>query len=223
MPLREAVVCGSVPCLPTLLLRGRYRNKLYPVQTLGGYPVRKLIRPFAAAVCIACLAVSNFTISNHRAMAQGQPAPPAVKQMALTKKQIEGVIAAQKEMDEINEQQSEKAKPYLIVAEQLESAAKKNGFASYDEYINVVDNISIVLAGFDPTTKKFIGSEALIRSQIAQVRADKNLPAKDREVALDELNNALKASAPPVENKGNIDLVAEYYDRLAEAMGNDQQ
>jgi hypothetical protein len=185
--------------------------------------VRKLIRPFAAAVCIACLAVSNFTISNHRAMAQGQPAPPAVKQMALTKKQIEGVIAAQKEMDEINEQQSEKAKPYLIVAEQLESAAKKNGFASYDEYINVVDNISIVLAGFDPTTKKFIGSEALIRSQIAQVRADKNLPAKDREVALDELNNALKASAPPVENKGNIDLVAEYYDRLAEAMGNDQQ
>jgi hypothetical protein len=209
--------------LATLLLHGCYRNKLYPVQTLGGYPVRKLIRPFAAAVCIACLAVSNFTISNHRAMAQGQPAPPAVKQMALTKKQIEGVIAAQKEMDEINEQQSEKAKPYLIVAAQLESVAKNNGFASYDEYINVVDNISIVLAGFDPTTKKFIGSEALIRSQIAQVQADKNLPAKDREEALDELNNALKASAPPVENKDNIDLVAEYYDRLAEAMGNDPQ
>jgi hypothetical protein len=29
--------------------------------------------------------------------------------------------------------------------------------------------------------------------------------------------------APPVENKGNIDLVAEYYDRLAEVIGNSQQ
>jgi hypothetical protein len=183
--------------------------------------MRKSIRPLAAAVCIACLAASNSVISTDSAMAQAQVAPPVVKQMALTKKQIEGVVAAQKEMDEINEKQSEKAKPYLIVAEQLESAAKKNGFASYEEYTNVVDNISIVLAGFDPVTKKYIGSEALIRAQIAQVQADKNMPAEDKTEALDELNNALKSPAPPVENKGNIDLVAEYYDRLAEAMGND--
>jgi hypothetical protein len=33
----------------------------------------------------------------------------------------------------------------------------------------------------------------------------------------------LKSPTPPVENKGNIDLVSEYYDRLAEAMGNEQQ
>ena len=112
---------------------------------------------------------------------------------------------------------------YLIVAEQLESAAKKNGFASYEEYTNVVDNISIVLAGFDPVTKKYIGSEALIRAQIAQVQADKNMPAEDKTEALDELNNALKSPAPPVENKGNIDLVAAYYDKLADTMGNNQQ
>jgi hypothetical protein len=122
--------------------------------------MRKLIRPLAAAVYIACLAVSNFAISIVGAMAQDQAASPAVKQMALTKKQIEGAIAAQKEMDEINGKLSEKAQPYLIVAEQLESVAKKNGFASYDKYTNVVDNISIVLAGFDPVTKKYIGSEA---------------------------------------------------------------
>jgi ribonucleotide monophosphatase NagD (HAD superfamily) len=87
-------------------------------------------------------------------MTEDQVASP-VKQMALTKKPIEGVLAAQKEMDEINEKLSEKAKPYLIVAEQLESVAKKNGFASYDEYNDVVDNISVVLAGFDPVTKKY--------------------------------------------------------------------
>jgi len=185
--------------------------------------MRKLIRPLAAVVYIACLAVANCVISADCATAQEQAASPAVKQMVLNKKQIEGVIAAQKEMDEINEKVSEKPKPYLIVAEQLESAAKKNGFASYEEYTNVVDNISIVLAGFDPVTKKYIGSEALIRAQIAQVQADKNMPAEDKTEALDELNNALKSPAPPVENKGNIDLVATYYDKLADTMGNDQQ
>jgi hypothetical protein len=181
--------------------------------------MRKLIRPLAAVVYIACLAVANCVISADCATAQEQAASPAVKQMAMTKKQIEGVIAAQKEMDEINEKVSEKPKPYLIVAEQLEGAAKKNGFASYEEYTNVVDNISIVLAGFDPVTKKYIGSEALIRAEIAQVQADK----EDKTEALDELNNALKSPAPPVENRGNIDLVATYYDQIADTMGNHQQ
>ena len=185
--------------------------------------MRKLIRPLAFAVCIACLAVSSFVISTDSAKAEDQASSTPVKQMALTKKQIEGVLAAQKEMDEINEKQSEKAKPYLIVAEQLESVAKKNGFASYDQYTDVVDNISIVLAGFDPVTKKYIGSEAVIRAQIARLQADKNTPAENKTEALAELNNALKSPAPAVENKGNIDLVATYYDKLADMMGSDQQ
>jgi ribonucleotide monophosphatase NagD (HAD superfamily) len=116
----------------------------------------KLIRRFAAVVYIAFLAVSGILASTGSAMTEDQVASP-VKQTALTKKQIEGVLAAQKEMDEINVKLSEKAKPYLIVAEQLESVAKKNGFASYDEYTDVVDNVSIVLAGFDPVTKKYTG------------------------------------------------------------------
>jgi ribonucleotide monophosphatase NagD (HAD superfamily) len=184
--------------------------------------MRKLIRPFAAVVCIAFLAVSSILVSTGSAMTEDQVASP-VKQMALTKKQIEGVLTAQKEMDEINENLSEKAKPYLIVAEQLEGVAKKNGFASYDEYTDVVDNISIVLAGFDPVTKKYIGSEAVVRSQIAQVQADKNMPTENKTEALAELNNALKSPVPSVENKGNIDLVATYYDKLANIMGRDQQ
>jgi ribonucleotide monophosphatase NagD (HAD superfamily) len=184
--------------------------------------MRKLIRPFAAVVYIAFLAVASILVSTGSAMTEDQVAS-TIKQMALTKKQVEGVLAAQKEMDEINQKQSEKAKPYLIVAEQLESVAKKNGFASYDEYTDVVDNISIALAGFDPVTRKYIGSEAVIRAQIARIQADKNTPAENKTEALAELNNALKSPAPPVENKGNIDLVATYYDKFADMMGSDQQ
>ena len=149
--------------------------------------------------------------------------PPALKQMALTDKQVQGVLAAQKDMDAITEKLPDNAKPDPKVTAQLEAVAKKNGFASYDEYNDVIDNISLVLGGFDPATKKYVGAEAVIKAQIAQVQADKKMSAKDKKEALDDLNQALKAPAPAIENKGNIDLVGKYYDKLAEALGADQQ
>jgi hypothetical protein len=194
--------------------------------------MREFIRP-AAALSMACLALSLAVISADRAMAQASPAPsqmapgqtalPALKQMALTDKQIEGVLAAQKDMDAITDKLPDNVKPDPKVTAQLEAAARKNGFASYDEYNNVLDNISLVLSGFDPATKKYVGSEAVIKAQIAQLEADKKMPAKDKKEALADLNEALKAPAPPIENKGNIDLVGKYYDKLVEALGNDDQ
>ena len=81
----------------------------------------------------------------------------------------------------------------------------------------------MVLAGFDPATKKYVGSDAVIKSQIAQVEADKKMPAKDKKQALADLSEALKAPEPPIENKGNIDLIAKYYNKLADLLGHDQQ
>ena len=195
--------------------------------------MREFIRPVAAALSVACFATSMVLVSTGGAWAQAKPAPsqmapapaapPALKQIALTEKQIEGVIAAAKDMDAITDKLPENTKPDPKVAAQLEAVAKKNGFASYDEYNDVVDNISLVLAGFDPATKKYVGSEAVIKAQIAQVEADKKMSAKDKKEALADLNAALKAPEPPIENKGNIDLVGKYYDKLADAMGNDQQ
>jgi hypothetical protein len=156
-------------------------------------------------------------------MATPQAAPPPMKQMALTDKQIAGVLAAQKDIDAIIEKLPENAKPDPKVVAQLEAVAKKNGFASYDEYTNVVENISLVLAGFDPATKKYVGSDAVIKSQIAQVEADKKMPAKDKKQALADLNEALKAPELPIENKGNTDLIAKYYNKLADLLGHDQQ
>ena len=115
------------------------------------------------------------------------------------------------------------AKPDPKVDAQLDAVAKKNGFASYDEYNTVVDNISLVLGGFDPATKKYVGAEAVLKAQIAQVQADKKMSAKDKKEALADLNEALKSPPPAIENKGNIDLVAKYYDKLAEALGEDER
>jgi hypothetical protein len=197
--------------------------------------MREFIRPAAVALSIVCLAMSIAAISTGSALAQAKQQmapsqaapppgqPPALKQMALTDKQIEGVLAAQKDMDAITAKLPDNTKPDPKVMAQLDGVAKKNGFAGYDEYNVVLDNISLVLAGFDPATKKYVGSDAVIKAQIAQVQADKKMPAKDKKDALAELNAALKAPEPPIENKGNIDLVAKYYDKLAAIMGEDQQ
>jgi hypothetical protein len=196
--------------------------------------MREFVRPVACAFGIACLAASIATMSTGSALAQAKQAPPpaaqaappqqpALKQIALTEKQIEGVLAAAKDMDAITAKLPEDAKPDPKVTAQLEGIAKKNGFAGYDEYNDVVDNISIVLGGFDPATKKYVGSDAVIKVQIAQVQADKKMSAKDKKEALAELNDALKSPAPAIENKGNIDLVAKYYDKLADALGDDQE
>ena len=202
--------------------------------------MREIFRPAAFALTTACLALAMSAISGGEVLAQAkqaapkqaapaQAAPPpaaeapAIKQIALTEKQIEGVLAAQKDVDAIVDKLPDDAKPDPKVDAQLDGIAKKNGFASYDEYSTVVDNISLVLGGFDPATKKFVGAETVLKAQVAQVEADKKMPAKDKKDALADLNEALKSPPPAIENKGNIDLVAKYYDKLAEVLGEGEE
>jgi hypothetical protein len=196
--------------------------------------MREIFRPAACALSVACLALALSAVSSGEVLAQAKQAPPKqaapaappaqqeappIKQMALTEKQVEGVLAAQKDIDAITDKIPENAKPDPKVDAQLDAVAKKNGFASYDDYNNVVDNISLVLGGFDPATKKFVGAETVIKAQIAQVQADKKMSAKDKKETLADLNEALKSPPPAIQNKGNIDIVAKYYDKLAEALG----
>ena len=194
--------------------------------------MRALIRPVFTALAIASLSAPVLMTTSSVVLAQAakkapakqvEPAPapePPLRQIALTDKQVESVLAAQKDLDAITEKlpQQQAAKPDPKVVTQLDDVAKKNGFASYGEYNDVVENISLVLSGFDPSTKKYVGSEAVIKQQIAAVQADKKMPAKDKKEALADLNGALKTPPPAIENKGNIDLVEKYYDRLAAMM-----
>jgi hypothetical protein len=195
--------------------------------------MRDLVRPLAGVLGIACLATGLTILSTGGALAQAkpappsqmapaQPAPPPFKQIALTDKQIDGVLAAQKDIDAITQKLPANAAPSPKVVAQLDAVAKKNGFASYDEYNDVVDNITLVLSGFDPAAKKYVGFDAATKAQIAQVQADKKMSAKDKKDALASLNDAQKSPPPPIENKGNIDLVGKNYDKLADVLGGGQ-
>ena len=138
-------------------------------------------------------------------------------------RKIESVLAAQKDMDAVTDKIPDNAPPDPKIDAKLDGVAKKYGFANYPDYNNVIDNISLVLGGIDPATKKYVGTEAVIKAQIAQVTADKKMSAKDKKDTLSDLNEALKQKQPAVQNKGNIDLVLKYYDKLSEALGGDDQ
>src|SRR5690242_4561801 len=90
-------------------------NKLKPAPEAEEPSMREIFRPAACALSVACLAFAISATSSSDVLAQAKQAPPkqaapakaappaaeapAVKQMALTEKQIEGVLAAQKDVD----------------------------------------------------------------------------------------------------------------------------
>jgi hypothetical protein len=166
--------------------------------------MRRFFRSILAALSIACLAASFGTLSFHPALAQAGGPPPQLKQIALTQTQIDNVLASAKEIDAIT---------------QLDGVAKKHGFASYDDYNTVVGNISLVMDGTDPQAKKYIGSDAVLKQQLEQTKADKTMSAADKKQALANINMALKTKEPEIQNKGNIDLVIKNYDKLDAALG----
>jgi hypothetical protein len=60
---------------------------------------------------------------------------------------------------------------------QAEAIVKKNGFANLDEYDDVAFNISMILPGIDPQTKKFTQPPEQIKREIAALKANKSISA----------------------------------------------
>ena len=144
--------------------------------------------------------------------ADNAPAQSPVKQIKLTDKQVDGFIAAHKDMGAIAEK-IEGDKPDPKIQSQLESVAKKYGFKDFNEYDEVASNIALVMAGIDPQTKAFTDPPTAIKREIDEITADKSMPEKEKKQALEELNEAMKM-AQPIQHQGNIELVKKYYDRL---------
>ena len=170
-------------------------------------------------VALAALVAGVFLNIAGFAAAQSVGLPPAVKQIQLTDKHIESFIAAQKDMGPILEKIQGAAADQLPanIQADLEAAAKKNGFKDFAEYDEVVGNITMVMAGIDPKTKAFTEPAVAIKKEIAEVTADKSIPAQDKKQMLEELNEALK-SAQPIQFPGNIELVKKYYDKIDAAL-----
>jgi hypothetical protein len=143
------------------------------------------------------------------ALAQG-----AVKQIPLTAKHVEGFIAAQKDMATVAEKmQGNSDKPDPSVQAELESIAKKHGFASFAEYDDVAANISMVMAGIDPQSRAFTEPKVAIQKEIDEVKGDTTIPEKEKKQMLEELAEALK-TAQPIQHPENVELVKKYWEKI---------
>jgi hypothetical protein len=185
--------------------------------------MRFTLRHAVAALSLASLPIV-LPASIGVAVAQQQPpaGEEAPKQMALTDKQIDNMLAARPDVDAIMAKLPQGAdQPNPKVVAQLDAVVKKHGFANYGDYDDVSGNVSLVMAGFDPQSKKYVGEEVVLKQEIAAMQADKKMPAKDKKEALDQMNAALK-SITPLQFPANVALVAKYYDKLAEGMQQNQ-
>ena len=139
-----------------------------------------------------------------------------VKQIKLTEKHIQGFMAAYEDMAKVYDGANQD-KPDPKVEAQAAVVAKKNGFASLAQYEDVSTNITMIMSGIDPQTKKFTEPPEQIKNEIAALKVDKSVPEAEKKEGLAQLEAELKI-AKPIQFKENIALVLKYFDQLVPFM-----
>jgi hypothetical protein len=134
------------------------------------------------------------------------------RQIKLTEKQVEGFIAAHKDMSEAFEKLPDDT-PDAEADAKLAPVARKFGFKDNKEYQEVVTNIAMVMFGIDPDTKVFTDPPTLTKKLLENAKTDKKLSDADRKVVVEDLTNQLKM-VQPIMHPGNIELVKKYYDKI---------
>lgn len=141
-----------------------------------------------------------------------------VKQIKLTEAQVKGFISAQKDLADISEK-LEKAgdKPDDALQKELDDVAKKHGFTGFEELDDVAASVSTVMAGLDPESGEFTDPKEAMKKELADIEADSAIPAAEKKLLIEELNEAIKTT-PPIIHQENIDLIKKYRAEIEAAM-----
>ena len=171
---------------------------------------------------LAAIAVVGLLASPAMAQSQKQgDSQPQLKQIKLTDKQVQGFISAQKELAPLSSKlEGAGDKPDPALQTQLDQIAKKNGFSSASELDDVAANISVVLSGLDPQSGQFTEPPDQIKKDMEEVKRDTQMPQKDKDQVLSEMQEALKTAAP-LKFKENVALVKKYQKQLDAALPNE--
>ena len=147
-----------------------------------------------------------------------QEAAQEFNQVKLTEEQVKGFISAQKDLADISTKLEQAGdKPDDALQNELEAVAKKHGFSSFQELDDVAASVSTVMAGLDPETGEFTDPQDAMKKELADIEADKEIPADEKKLLIEELNEAIKTT-PPIAHKENIDLVKKYRTEIEAAM-----
>lgn len=141
-----------------------------------------------------------------------------VKQIKLTEQQVQHFIAAQPDLAAIASKiQSAGDTPDPALQAVLEAIATKHGFGNFAELDDVAANISLVMAGFDPSTGEFVDLVEALKKQRDDVEKDSSIPDKDKKQLLDELSEAI-STTPKLQFKENVDIVKAHKAEIEKAL-----
>lgn len=147
-----------------------------------------------------------------------QEAGQDYNEVKLTEEQVKGFISAQKDLADISAKLEQAGdKPDEALQNELEAVAKKHGFASFQELDDVAASVSTVMAGLDPESGEFTDPKEAMKKELADIEADKEIPADEKKLLIEELNEAIKTTQPIV-HKENIDIVKKYRAEIEAAM-----
>ena len=169
----------------------------------NGYPVSTR-RGFLGVLFSALLTLALFD--------SGAATAQELKQVKLTEKHIQGFMAAYDAIAKLY-YGADPDKRDPKVDTQAAAVAKKNGFASLAQYEDVSMNITMIMSGIDPQTKKFTEPPEQIKDAIAALSSDKSLPEAGKKEGVAQLEAAL-TMVKPIQFKENIALVLKYFDQL---------
>jgi hypothetical protein len=169
----------------------------------NGYPVSTR-RGFLGVLFSALLTLALFD--------PGAATAQELKQVKLTEKHIQGFMAAYDDIAKLYYGADPDKRDPKVDA-QAAAVAKKNGFASLAQYEDVSMNITMIMFGIDPQTKKFTEPPEQIKDAIAALSSDKSLQEAEKKEGVAQLETAF-TMVKPIQFKENIALVLKYFDKL---------
>jgi len=167
------------------------------------------LRQLAAAVVFGFVMVALTVLPS---------AAQQVTQIKLTEQQILGLLAAQDDFAPLASKLAEAADaPSSDLTKQLDSTAQKHGFANFEEYRNVDNNIFLVFEGLDRETGDYVPPQERLKLELAEIKDDKSIPADDKKAIVAEVKEELSL-AEAVQHAENIELVKKHIDKLSKLL-----
>lgn len=143
--------------------------------------------------------------------------PPEAR---LDDKAVTSYVAAQKEVSAVLERAGadpgDEIDPKVLA--NLERIAQKHGFASFEAFDDVAFNVTLVMNGLNPETGAFVDPKYGVRQEIANVTADKSIPAAEKREILDHLAEELEAMPAKLQFPENVEVVKRHLAAIEDLM-----
>lgn len=145
-----------------------------------------------------------------------------LKQLQLSDAQVTSFIAAQTDFAPLVVKLSEAGEELdEALRGELDGVAKKHGFESFEQYMDVNDNIAFVMGGLNAKTMEFTEPVERLKADLEEIKADGEIPEDEKKLAVEDLGLEISAT-PLLQFKENVEVVKRHFEELAKLLPNEE-